>query len=1043
MRILVDLQGAQTGSRFRGIGKYALSLVKAMIGRSPDDDFVLLLNGAFPETIEPLRAAFAGLVPQSDIRVWQTPGPIEPIGDASRNLRAIAEIMREHYIRAIEPDVVLVTSLFEGLGDDAIVTINKFVVDAPVACIFYDLTPLILPDRHFKLGAHHRSWYRARIEDLRRGDLLLGISASSCSEAREELAVPADRVVNIFGAHDGVFEFRDYGPAERAAVGRRMGLSKPFILYNGGLELNKNLRNLVEALALLPPEVRARYQFACVGKRQEGEEEQILSFATDPAVRGMLSILGYVSEADLIDLYNACDLFVFPSLREGFGLPALEAMACGAPTIVSDRTSLPEVVDNPDAEFDPTSVASIAAKMTQVLQDPAFGARLREHGLRRAAALTWDACADRALEALRGLAKPVAIDPTRRTTVARTGIFKPNRKTILAQKLDHHGDFLLALPAFAKLRARYPDARLDALVGSWNRDAAEASGLFDTVYTLDYFRSKSSVRASIVGDEIEALRLRMPYYDYAIDLRRQFETRFILVGVNASQYFGYKTGRAELDALLTDPLELHSYDAGIRSYFDETHSSEQILRIVDALPFDVNDYVRLPAMGERMARVPGSIAIFPLVGLDARQWDSARFVALVTHLAADPDVSAITIYAGKREELADFRFPDDPKIGYQCGLRFPELSASLSSHETCVGNNSFGVHLASYVGCRTIGIYSGHELPEQWGPAFGDAQVVTVDAACSPCHLPDRQSCPFDMFCLEDISVQSVLGLIKAGLCDAPVKSYSKIRASNPVTAVTPLVNEINRSTFRGAIKQLQPDDKRAVAAAITVNFPERTRDRRHIYVDVSAFVPTNDDFAARSADEVRDARALIEQVTHAAGPEFDVIEIASGQYDRAFYAIGIGHFASLARAGRSEKIVFPRAGDIYIGLDSYRHRNAALWEVLTSWHAAGVRAVFLVEDPALQSVSDMADPEQAVLTHRFLLQAARFDLIVAASRAGLERLTAWATLHTPQRARPLAVGVMPRSALGADTASLLALIVDDVAETSLSGGTDIAAHRG
>ncbi len=1043
MRILVDLQGAQTGSRFRGIGKYALSLVKAMIRRSPDDDFVLLLNGAFPETIEPLRAAFGGLVSQSDIRVWQAPGPIEPVGDLSRDLREIAEIMREHYIRAIEPDVVLVTSLFEGLGDDAVLTINKFVVDAPVACIFYDLTPLILPDREFQLSATHRSWYRARIEDLRRSDLLLGISASSCSEAREELAIPADRVVNIFGAHDNVFEFRNYGPTERAAVGRRMGLNKPFILYNGGLELNKNLRNLVAALALLPPEVRAGYQFACVGKRQDGEEEQILSFAPDPAVRGMLSILGYVSEADLIDLYNACDLFVFPSLREGFGLPPLEAMACGAPTIVSDRTSLPEVVDNPDAVFDPTSVTSIAAKMTQVLQDPAFGTRLREDGLRRAAALSWNACADRALEALRGLAKPVTIDPTHRTAVARTGIHKPNRKTILAQKLDHQGDFLLALPALAKLRARYPDARLDALVGSWNRDAAETSGLFDTVYTLDYFRSKSSVRASIGADEIEALRLRMPYYDYAIDLRRQSETRFILVGINASQYFGYKTGRAELDVLLTNPLDLHPDNSGVRSYFDETHSSEQILRIIDALPFDVNDYVRLPAMGERMGRVPGSIAIFPLAGVDARQWDSARFVALVTHLAADPDISAIAIYAGKREDLAEFRFPDSPKIGYQCGLRFPELSASLSSHETCVGNNSFGVHLASYVGCRTIGIYSGHELPEQWGPAFGDAQVVTVDAPCSPCHLPDRKSCPFDMFCLEDISVQSVLSMIKAGLRDTPVKSYSKIRASNPATAVTPLVHEINRSAFRGAIKQLHEDDKRAVAAAITANFPERTRDRRHIYVDVSAFVPTNDDFAARSEDDVRDARALIERITQAAGAEFEVIEIASGQHDRAFYAIGMNRFALLARANRSEKIVFPRAGDIYIGLDRYRHRNPALWEVLTSWHAAGVRTVFLIDDPTLQSVSDMADPEQAVLTHRFLLQAARFDLIVAASRAGLERFTAWAMLHTPQRARPLSVGVMPRSAPDVDTASLLALIVDDVASTSLSRGTDVAVHRG
>ena len=150
MRIVIDLQGAQTGSRFRGIGRYAISLTKAMIRRAePGDEIVIALNGLLEDSIETLRAEFDGLLPQSSIHVWQTPGPIESYHDTKGDMRQIGEAMREHFLRSLEPDAILVTSVFEGLGDDALISIKKFVRDVPVACIFYDFTPLILPDEHF------------------------------------------------------------------------------------------------------------------------------------------------------------------------------------------------------------------------------------------------------------------------------------------------------------------------------------------------------------------------------------------------------------------------------------------------------------------------------------------------------------------------------------------------------------------------------------------------------------------------------------------------------------------------------------------------------------------------------------------------------------------------------------------------------------------------------------------------------------------------------------------------------------------------------
>ena len=109
-----------------------------------------------------------------------------------------------------------------------------------------------------------------------------------------------------------------------------------------------------------------------------------------------LLLLGRVSDKDLCALYNLCELFVFPSLEEGFGLPVLEAMRCGAAVICSNTTSLPEVIGLPEAMFDPQEPQSIAAKMIQALMDKGFRQQLLENGASRQALFSWDISARRA-----------------------------------------------------------------------------------------------------------------------------------------------------------------------------------------------------------------------------------------------------------------------------------------------------------------------------------------------------------------------------------------------------------------------------------------------------------------------------------------------------------------------------------------------------------------------------------------------------------------------------------------------------------------------
>ena len=176
------------------------------------------------------------------------------------------------------------------------------------------------------------------------------------------------------------------GPA-RGALLHRLGLEKPFILYVGAADPRKNLAGLIQAYARLPEPLRSATTLACAGTiapihRAALQAEAARANLPPNAIR----FLGYVPDPDLIPLYASCAVFVLPSLHEGFGLPAAEAMACGAPTIGSDTTSIPDVIGRPDALFDAASPDSIAAAITRVLTDPAFANDLRTHGWTRPAA---------------------------------------------------------------------------------------------------------------------------------------------------------------------------------------------------------------------------------------------------------------------------------------------------------------------------------------------------------------------------------------------------------------------------------------------------------------------------------------------------------------------------------------------------------------------------------------------------------------------------------------------------------------------------------
>jgi glycosyltransferase involved in cell wall biosynthesis len=177
----------------------------------------------------------------------------------------------------------------------------------------------------------------------------------------------------------------------------RYAIAPQFILAVGNLQPRKNLMRLVAAFRDLLAQWQLDHQLVLVGKDALRSEE-FRAEVRDLVESGRLVLTGYVPEHDLPALYSAAATFVYPSIYEGFGLPILEAMACGAPVITSDRSSMPEVAGDAAVLVDPTRADRITAALHTILTQPNLADELRRRGLVRAAQFTWDATARQTAE---------------------------------------------------------------------------------------------------------------------------------------------------------------------------------------------------------------------------------------------------------------------------------------------------------------------------------------------------------------------------------------------------------------------------------------------------------------------------------------------------------------------------------------------------------------------------------------------------------------------------------------------------------------------
>jgi glycosyltransferase involved in cell wall biosynthesis len=398
MRILIDMQGAQNGSRYRGIGRYSLAFAHALIRHRGRHEIILLLSDLFPESVMSMRAIFEPAIGREGVHIWSGLTSSYFLDPSNDWRRRTSELLREAFIATLSPDVVVVTSMFEGCGDDSVTSVNEFCSQNFNAAIFYDLIPLIYSEDYLA-DSRVRLWYEEKVRQLKKSDLLLAISKSTIEEGIRHIGLKCDALLNISAAVGPEFCPASYSDDYLRKFSKRFGLTRPFLMYSGATDPRKNVRSLIAAWSLLPPAIRAAHQLALVGGMPSDHRQTLERFARSKGIASSeLVFSDRVDDSDLLTFYRICRAFILPSLHEGFGLPALEAMACGAPTIGSNFSSIPEVIGLQSAMFDPRSPEDISDHIARALTDDGFRQSLLENGKARASLFSWDQSASLALE---------------------------------------------------------------------------------------------------------------------------------------------------------------------------------------------------------------------------------------------------------------------------------------------------------------------------------------------------------------------------------------------------------------------------------------------------------------------------------------------------------------------------------------------------------------------------------------------------------------------------------------------------------------------
>jgi alpha-1,3-rhamnosyl/mannosyltransferase len=371
----------------RGFGRFTRELVRALAARDAGFRYTLFFD-------QPATDGVPAGVEVSSARTERNLTE-SAVGTTSRSIGYLWKMAR--LTRQARCDVFFFPAVY-----------SYFPILSRVPCVvcYHDTTAERLPQYVFPTTFNHRLWQLktalAKLQTTR----AMTVSQSSAADVEQILGIPREKIDVVTEAADPVFRVIDE-PAIPAAARARFGVPETAVLlvYVGGLNPHKNLLGLLRAI----PDVIARrgdLHLAIVGDTSgKGFWDNVPALRefvrAHPPLEQHVHFTGYLSDARLVELLNGAAALVFPSLWEGFGLPAVEALSCGVPVLASRRSSLPEVIGDAGLYFDPESPASIGDCLLQFLGSPEQCPGLRELALQRARGFTWERAAELAEQCFR------------------------------------------------------------------------------------------------------------------------------------------------------------------------------------------------------------------------------------------------------------------------------------------------------------------------------------------------------------------------------------------------------------------------------------------------------------------------------------------------------------------------------------------------------------------------------------------------------------------------------------------------------------------
>jgi|ERR1700733_15371940 len=1015
MRILIDLQGAQGDSRTRGMGRYALALALGIARNRGIHDVHIALSDLFPETIERIRGTIGRVLPQNKIHVWCGQPGVAMLDESSAVRRRNAEVQREAFLASLRPDMVVVASLFEGFGDDCVTSIKRYTT-VPTAVVFYDLIPLIYKDAYLS-DPVYASWYNEKLAQLKRADLCLAISKSSRLEGIDLLGVDPNRIIDIAAGTDSHFRPRLVSKPQKELLRERYGIRHDFLMYTGAFDWRKNIERLIRAYSRLNSSVREKHQLALVGTLHPNQQLKLEKLAQDAGLaRDEVIVTGYVSDDDLLILYNACLAVVLPSLHEGFGLPVLEAMQCGKAVLAANTSSLPEVVGRRDALFDPRDDAAIAAALKRVIEDDGFRAELEQHGPKQAAKFSWDNTARRALAGIESaVEKPKWTKdrqrPRERKRLAYVSPLPPERSGIS----DYSAKLLPALRAFYEIDVIVDQPQVS---GDWIEATGRPRGVeWFQEHFHRYDRFLYQLGNSPIHKHTVALIEKVPgvvvLHDFFLsELQARRGKRLFLRALKESHGYGAVMGYLSLSGGKV-PANL----AVIQSAQGVVVHSEKLREVASQWYGD--------GAGDEFEVIPYT---YTLSNVTTDQREEARnrigfpkdallicsFGSLTPTSLNDRLISSFLSSRLVKEANTYLIF-----VGETAGAEFEQglyrlISRSGVEERIRITGSASRETLGRYLKAADIAVQlngdgaggildcMSHGVPTVISANEAIADIDRDGVWMLNCSFEDKELMEALETLAHDPALRKKIGAKAQDLirtwhspegCAALYYDAIEKFHDRDANEVGGLMRKLSEAWFAES-------DTPILASTLSRNFPPRPR-LRQLLVDVSELVH-------------RDAKTGIQRVVRAilthwlsnppkgwlVEPVYASLERPGYRYARRFTCA----FLEMDASWTDDEPVDAWSGDIFIGLDFQSHVIPAQHELLGRWYRGGVDIRFVVYD-LLPILRPECFYDGAAESHaNWLAFITRFNGAICISQSVARELRDWCDAHTEGRSVPFVI---------------------------------------